>query len=123
MKFQKGNKYGRFTPGVSGNPGGKPKKIREVAAAARERTMEAIETLTEIMRDAKATASARVSAADILLERGWGKAPQTIELRRDDDFRNLTDDELTAIAAGDALPEPNGGSDPSAAPDDQGQPH
>jgi hypothetical protein len=89
-----------FKKGQSGNPGGKPKQIVEVAAAARERTVEAIETLTAIMRDAKATASARVSAAVAILERGWGKAPQTVTLRRDVDFRSLSTDELFAIAAG-----------------------
>ena len=36
---------GRFAPGVSGNAGGRPKAVRDVAAAARERTPEAIETL------------------------------------------------------------------------------
>ena len=100
--FEKGKPHrGQFQPGQSGNPGGKPKAIIEVTAAARQRTLEAIETLTTIMRDKKATSSARVSAAIALLERGWGKAPQSISIKRDpSEMGHLTDDELIAIAAG-----------------------
>jgi hypothetical protein len=122
--FPKGNKLGRqFQKGQSGNPGGRPKKIIEVAKAARERTLEAIETLTSVMRNTKAPSAARVSAAIAILERGWGKAPQTVNLRRDVDFRTLSDDELLAIAAGATADreggEPDGCADLSAAPGDK----
>ena len=75
----------------------------EVAKAAREYTIEALETLAAIMRDRKATASARVSAAIGLLERGYGKCPQTIDLRRLDpgQMKEIADDELIAIIAAD----------------------
>jgi hypothetical protein len=120
-QFQKGSKpHHGFKPGQSGNPGGRPKAIVEVAAAAREHTVEAIETLRDIMRNVKATASARVSAAAILIERGWGKAPMTITLNRDTDFKALTDDELLAIA-GEA--KPNGSGDSSASPGNTGKAH
>ena len=100
--FEKGKPHrGQFQPGQSGNSGGKPKAIIEVTAAARQRTLEAIETLTTIMRDKKASPSARVTAAVALLERGWGKAPQSISIKRDpSEMGHLTDDELIAIAAG-----------------------
>jgi hypothetical protein len=110
MGFVKGdpNNPGRkFTRGMSGNPKGRPAAIIEVAKAAREHTAEALETLARIMRDAKATASARVSAAVAILERGWGKAPQTIDLRREIDMKELSDDELTLIAIG-TVTESNG---------------
>jgi hypothetical protein len=104
-KFQKGNTVGiRFG---AGQRAGRPKLVVAVAELARERTTEAIETLTAIMRDRKATASARVSAAVAILERAWGKAPQTIDLRREIDLKELTDDELTLIAIG-TVTEPNG---------------
>jgi hypothetical protein len=122
--FPRNNNLGsRWPKGVSGNPGGRRKALAEVSAAARLHTVEAIETLARIMRDTKATVSARVSAAAILLDRGWGKAPQTMTLKRDDDYRDLSDDELIAIAAGAIGGEPftNGGGDPSGTADDPPQ--
>jgi hypothetical protein len=96
--------------GQSGNPGGRPKAIVEVAAAARERTVAAIDVLTEIMRNVDATASARVSAAVALLERGWGKAPQTVTLLNSQDMKGLSDAELLTIARGGRA-DTSGGSD------------
>ena len=109
MGFVKGgpNPGVKFQKGQSGNPRGRSPQIIEVAKAAREHTTEALETLARIMRDAKATASARVSAAVAILERGWGKAPQVIDLRREIDMKELSDDELTLIAIG-TVTEPNG---------------
>ncbi len=37
------------------------------------------------MQDKVARESARVSAACAVLDRGWGRAPQTVELRNPDD--------------------------------------
>ena len=64
---------GQFAPGQSGNPGGRPKDEHRVAELARSYTVEAIETLVELMRCGK---DERVhgTAAQALLDRGWGKA-------------------------------------------------
>jgi Family of unknown function (DUF5681) len=115
----------RFKPGQSGNPAGKPKIIIEVVQAARERTVQAIETLETIMLDPKATASARVSAAVSILERGWGKPPATMTLKREGAYRDLSDDELIGLAAGTAEGDTfsNCGADPSATPGDPSKPH
>ena len=117
-QFVKGQ--GRWQKGQSGNPGGKPKIIIEVVQAARERTTKAIETLERIMLDPKATGSARVTAAVALLERGWGKPMQSVTLKREGEYKDLSDAELIAIASGAVEGEPvtNGGGDPSAAPGD-----
>jgi len=67
-----------FQKGQSGNPGGRPKAIAEVKELAREHTGKAVETLVSIMSDPKAPPAARVSAANALLDRGYGKPPQHI---------------------------------------------
>ncbi len=46
---------------------------------SRQHTLAAVETLVSVMEDLKAPHSARVAAANGLLDRGHGKAPQHIE--------------------------------------------
>jgi hypothetical protein len=92
---------GKFQPGQSGNPGGRPKVISEIQALAREHKAEAIDTLVSIMRDEGASAAARVSAASAILDRGFGKPTQTVDgnlLSRSPD--ELSDAELAFIASG-----------------------
>jgi hypothetical protein len=120
-----GFKKGESNPGIkfgAGQRAGRPKLNVPVATLARERTTEAIETLTAIMRDRKATASARVSAAVAILERAWGKAPQTIDLHRHDDVRAMTDEQLIAIAAG-AAAEPDSSAGVIESTAYKGKPH
>ena len=64
---------GQFVPGQSGNPGGRPKDEHRVAELARSYTVEAIDTLVELMRDGK-DERIRGTAAQALLDRGWGRA-------------------------------------------------
>jgi Family of unknown function (DUF5681) len=78
---QRGNsmKIGKpFEKGQSGNPGGRPKVVAQVRELAREHTAEAIQTLVSIMTDPKSAPAARVSAANALLDRGYGKPPQHV---------------------------------------------
>ena len=67
-----------FKKGQSGNPGGRPKVIAEVKELARAHTGEAIGTLVSIMTNPKYAPASRVSAANALLDRGYGKPPQHI---------------------------------------------
>ena len=69
----------KFQKGQSGNPGGRPKALREVEELARQEAAAAMQTLATIHRDKKAPYSARVMAANALLDRGWGKARQALE--------------------------------------------
>ena len=65
-------KSGQFAPGTSGNPGGRPKDEARVAELARSYTNEAIETLVDLMRNGR-DERVRGTAAQALLDRGWGK--------------------------------------------------
>ena len=49
-----------FPKGVSGNPGGRPKVLGDVQDLARQKSPEAINTLSNIMHDEKAPPAARV---------------------------------------------------------------
>jgi hypothetical protein len=56
----------------------------DIRSLARSHTDSALRTLANIMSSEEAPAAARVSAAQALLDRGWGKATQTIEATIDD---------------------------------------
>ena len=66
------NRLGQFETGHSGNAGGRPKDEHKVAELARSFTKEAIDTLVELMRSGK-DERVRGTAAQALLDRGWGK--------------------------------------------------
>ena len=95
---------GRFQPGISGNPGGCRKEVGHVRELAREHTEEAIRTLAAIMQDGKEPTGAGVRATECLLDRGWGRAEMTANVKLPRDVRDLSTDELLAIIAsyGDA---------------------
>jgi hypothetical protein len=56
-----------------------PKSLTEIRSLARSHTRSALKVLVGIMSSKDATAPARVSAANAILDRGWGKAPQAIQ--------------------------------------------
>ena len=64
---------GKFIAGYSGNPGGRPKDEYRVAELARSYTLEAVETLVDLMRHSRDD-RVRGTASQALLDRGWGKA-------------------------------------------------
>ena len=53
-----------------------PKTLTSIRSLARSHTEAAINVLATIMQSEDATPAARVSAANSLLDRGWGKATQ-----------------------------------------------
>lgn len=54
------------------------KALADIRSLARAHTETAINVLAGIMQEPKAPESARVAAANSLLDRGWGKAVQAI---------------------------------------------
>ncbi len=74
---------GRWMKGFTPNPAGRPKGDHLVRDAARSFTLPAIKTLAKVMNDEDAPHSARVQAAEALLNRGWGRPQQNIEAKID----------------------------------------
>lgn len=62
------------------NPRGRPKKDMVLADMAQKHAEKAISTLLDVMTDTEASPSARVSAASELLDRGFGRAPQSLDV-------------------------------------------
>ena len=96
-----------FKPGQSGNPHGRPKRpetiearrvVADLKAAARELTLDAMNTLKGAMRDQKAPWAAKIAAAIAVLDRGWGKPQQTVSANVSI-LDQMTDDEQKALLA------------------------
>lgn len=86
-----------WKPGQSGNPSGRPKVAAEVRALARQYGAEALAKLVALMRHAP-DERVQLAAARELLNRGYGKVPQSVEF-------NGTP--LVAVNVG--VPQPAGG--------------
>jgi hypothetical protein len=84
-----------FQKGRSGNPKGRPPVIREVQELAKSYTEEAVMALLDVMTDERSNGSARVQAAVAMLDRGWGRPKQSVDVKVDHNASGLAN----AIAA------------------------
>ena len=69
----------KFPKGKSGNPGGRPKVLGEVQALARQYAPTAIVELARLALKAK-NETARIAAIRELLDRGYGRSRQAMEI-------------------------------------------
>jgi hypothetical protein len=71
-----------FQPGKTGNAGGRPKKTEEertLEQMCKDKTPEALKTILAIMGQGEQE-RARLAAAQYIIDRGWGKAKESVEL-------------------------------------------
>jgi hypothetical protein len=107
---------GGARPGAGRKPGKVGKAKRELSAMAKDHAEAALRTLVEIASNKEEQASARVSAANALLDRGYGRPAQSVALSNPDGslapqpstiiIEAATDDDSddqTAAKAGEAL--------------------
>jgi hypothetical protein len=88
LKLAERDELGRLLPGSCLTGAGRQPGMT-ITTLARQHTSEAIRVLVEIMGDDKAPPAARATAAQALIDRGWGKAPIQIDLnvrQKFDDF-------------------------------------
>lgn len=94
----------QFKPGQSGNPNGRPKKLPDIdklmMEALGEHGEEALAIIQALIVKAK---KGDVRAAEVLLDRAFGKAKQEIDQKttlKDEriDVSRLSDDELRVLA-------------------------
>ena len=71
---------------------------------ARSFTRRAVELLAEVLDNEDEATKNRIQAAQILLDRGWGRAPQSVEINvtSTDNVRELSREALIQIASGAA---------------------
>lgn len=65
---------GRFAPGSSGNPGGRPKTAKAFRELQRERSFAVSDKLYVTALTGKGTIT-QVMAAKLIIERAWGRVP------------------------------------------------
>jgi hypothetical protein len=78
--------------------------MRDVQALARQYSSEAVGTLRELMRDDATPPGVRVRAAELLLDRAWGRPLQST-ISANLDVRQLSDEELIAMISESQIPE------------------
>ena len=108
-----------WVKGRSANPGGRPRGFEDIAQQARDLCPLALARVEQILRDPKSRDVAVIRAAELVLERGFGKAPafytnSATEFR---DVMQMTDAEISerlAVLRGILLEH---GIDPLAPPE------
>jgi hypothetical protein len=78
---------GTFAPGSTGNPGGRPKGVaRRVRESCQDEEGneggKLVSFLLGIVESGSESTRDRIAAAGMLWDRGWGKAPQLIDVEQ-----------------------------------------
>ena len=101
VEIQRGEK-GRFLPGKSPNPGGRPKQTEEEKDALEEIRKLApgiAAKMTELLNNPRVPAVAKVRILEIILERTYGKPETAVRLNADIQSNEAARARLEAIAA------------------------
>lgn len=67
---------GKFVPGTSGNPGGRPKMPDEFRELAQKNSVAALQKVIEIMNSPESKTSDILKSCELIIERVYGKPSQ-----------------------------------------------
>lgn len=73
---------GRFQKGKSGNPSGRKKVPEDIKKAFKAHSMDALTVLVSIINDATAKDADKIRAAEVILDRAYGKPQQSVEVEQ-----------------------------------------
>ncbi len=96
------NESGQFMKGVSGNPGGRPKRTpaeQQAIDMMKEATPEMVELVLSIAKDPKASFYAKLQAAELILNRSMGKPETYLRVENGDQSREEATASLMALFA------------------------
>jgi adenine-specific DNA methylase len=82
--------------GQSGNPAGRPKKVVDVAALARDSSTKAMEKLAKLVDSEDERVA--LQAAMAVLDRAVGKPKQSVETSQKKEAADFTESELISLA-------------------------
>jgi hypothetical protein len=100
------DEQGRLLPGSQLPNKGRKNGVM-VTTLARQHTDAAIKLLADAMADVKAPMAARVTAAQALLDRGWGKAPIQVDVQMRSRFDSFLRDVGISAALIEAIDDGN----------------
>lgn len=78
------NGHGGARPGAGRKPGVVGEAKRKMQEAAREHGEAAVQLLVDVMNNGKESAKTRIDAANSLLDRGFGRPKQEMDLSSED---------------------------------------
>ena len=96
------NEAGQFVKGVSGNPGGRPKRTPEEQEAIekmKKATPEMVELVLAIAKSEKASFYAKLQAAELILNRSMGKPETYLRVENGEQSREEATASLMALFA------------------------
>jgi hypothetical protein len=91
---------GYFPKGVSGNPGGRPHAEREMVELARAAGPDVIRLMIKVCADESRPMPIRLHAGALLLDRGFGKARERVDITADSERAELVQALRIALRSG-----------------------